>query len=522
MTRFSPIRLRLVAACLLTLTLAPVVRAELGVPISPVRFVNVSDGPELVDNRQPEVGTDGQGLWIAVFSSRTIVNNVSSDEDILFSRSLDSGEHWSAPAPVSPDSANDNRTERLPTIATDRQGHWVAVWESRTAGSDQDILTSRSIDNGANWSSAIALNTNAGTDTGDDGGPVIACDGQGIWIAAWHSKESVAGSGWDGDILFARSADNGATWTSPLPLNSNATTDGAASDTFPRLATDGLGRWVAVWMVEASIGAAPDILFARSIDNGISWSTPAFINPNGTTAAEDYTPTIATDRLGHWVVAWDAVPAGGSVEDILVTRSLDNGVNWSQVGPLNTNAGDPNEDDFYVDLTADGDGNWVAVWEVDHISGSEHDYDLFVARSIDNGATWSSPSFLNSNSATDSNEDRQARIATDGRGEWVVVWNANELDQNGDQEVFAAHLGLPDCNQNLIGDPLETAAGISPDINNNSRPDVCDALGLPPAGGGCGGGICGAGTAAFGPAMLIGATILRRSTRQRRKEKSHA
>ncbi len=496
-------------------------RAELGVPISPVRFVSVSDGPEIVLNGQPEISTDGAGLWISVFSSRTGINAVFSDEDVLFSRSLDSGEHWSLPLAVSPDSANDNRTERDPTIATDRQGHWVAVWESKVGASESDILTSRSIDNGANWSSAVPLNTNAGTDTGDDNNAVIATDGKGIWLAVWSSNEDVAGAGTDRDILIARSIDNGASWTSPFLLNTNAATD-TASDTFPRIIADGQGHWIVVWMVEATPGAQPDCFFARSIDNGANWSSPAFLNPNGATANEDYTPTLATDRLGHWVAAWDSVPAGGGVEDILVTRSLDNGANWSVPVPLNTNAGDPNEDDFYVDLTADGAGNWVAVWEVAHISGSEQDFDLFVARSVDNGATWSSPSFLNSNSDTDGNEDRQARIATDGRGEWVVAWQVNEQVPNGDLEVFAAHLGLPDCNQNLIGDPLETAAGISPDINNNSVPDICDALFLPPAQNGCGGGPCGVGAASFAPLTLLAATRFRRGARRARTGESNA
>ncbi len=500
---------------------AGVARAELGVPISPVRVVQSNSGPERVQNGAPDIAADGHGVWISVFSSQTIVNLVADDRDILFTRSLDSGEHWSIPAPVSPDSANDNRDEASPTIATDGQGHWVAAWQSNTPGSDSDILTSRSIDNGANWSSAAPLNTNA-ANAADDIDPAIATDGKGLWIAVWASDDSLGNTiGNDKDILYARSTNNGATWTDPKPLNTNAGGD-SAGDSVPRIAADGEGHWIVVWTVGDTVGSIPDTFFARSIDNGDNWSSPAFLT-NGATTAADYAPTVATDRLGHWVAAWESYPAPDyRAADILVTRSLDNGANWSLPVPLNTTAGAADVDDFYTHLAADRLGNWVAVWVVENNVDDQtppNDDDIFVARSLDFGGTWSSPTHLNLNFETDANADGLPRIATDGRGEWVTVWSSQELTSSAsdDTEVFAAHFALPDCNQNLIGDPLETAAGISPDINGNSVPDFCEVLGLPPAGGGCGGGPCGVGAAAFGPLTMLSIAIMRRPTKRGRK-----
>jgi len=50
----------------------------------------------------------------------------------------------------------------------------------------------------------------------------------------------------DLDILFARSIDAGVTWTAPSPLNTDADID-AEDDFYPQVSTDGLGKWVAVW-----------------------------------------------------------------------------------------------------------------------------------------------------------------------------------------------------------------------------------------------------------------------------------
>ena len=87
-------------------------------------------------------------------------------------------------------------------------------------------------------------------------------------MASWSSSENLGGTiGTDSDILVARSTDNGATWTAPAALNTNATTD-TWGDAFPEVTTDGAGNWVAVWTssenLSGTIGTDDDIFVARS------------------------------------------------------------------------------------------------------------------------------------------------------------------------------------------------------------------------------------------------------------------
>src|SRR5262249_54464685 len=152
-------------------------------------------------------------------------------------------------------------------------------------------------------------------------------------------------------------------------------------------------------------------------------------------------------------------------------------------------------------------GNWAASWTRYRPQSGKSDF--LAARSIDDGATWSIASPLHV--GVDGEVNVGTQIVTDGRGEWVGVFQA-DLDSGARAIVRSVHFGLTDCNQNLMGAPLEIAAGISPDINGNGVPDVCEVLGLPPAQPiGCGGGLCGAGAAAAAvPCLVLNMSRLRR------------
>src|SRR5262245_39306376 len=73
---------------------------------------------------------------------------------------------------------------------------------------------------GAPLSSPAIGTTNASTDTGHDATPDLATDGHGVWVAVSQSTENLGGTiGSDTDIFFARSLNNGQTWSAPAVLN---------------------------------------------------------------------------------------------------------------------------------------------------------------------------------------------------------------------------------------------------------------------------------------------------------------
>jgi predicted neuraminidase len=363
-----------------------------------------------------------------------------------------------------------------------------------TVGNDWDIFVARSTNNGATWSSPETLNTNADTDAGADVFPQIAADGSGVWVVVWQSNDTLGATiGNDQDILFSRSIDDGVTWSDPEPLNTNADTD-AGHDYGPRLAADGLGNWIVVWQsndtLGNTIGGDFDILFARSDDDGQTWSAPAVLNTNADTdSGGDFHPHVAADGSGNWIVVWESNDTlGGTVGndyDIFLSVSADDGQTWSTPAALNTNADTDHTEqssppyDGLPRIATDAQGNWVVVWQTTgHLGNTiDLDWDLLVARSDDDGATWTDPEPLNTNADTDAGADNRPALAADGAGNWVVVWYSTDTLEStigADPDILVARFELPGALRDDTGaDGIDTlirpAGGVSP-MPSDPRP----------------------------------------------------
>ncbi len=416
--------------------------------------LNTNAATDSGDDWSPQVTTDGAGSWVAVWHSYdSLGDTIGTEADILFSRSTNSGATWTATAALNTNAAADT-DDYQPQVTTDGSGNWVAVWSSNddfggTIGLDADILVSRSTDSGVTWTALAALNTNAGTDTGDDSMPQVTTDGAGNWVAVWSSDDDLGGTiGLDADILVSRSTNNGATWTAPAALNTNAAAD-SGSDARPQVTTDGAGNWVAVWTSDDSLGGTigtdADILVSRSTNNGATWTAPVALNTNAAAdSGQDLAPQVTTDDAGNWVAVWDSDDSlGGTIgtdADILVSLSTNNGATWTVPGALNTNAAADAGEDLQPQVTTDGAGNWVAAWTSNDTLGGMLDtnYDIAVSRSTSNGATWTAPAKL---AQLVTGDDDSPQVTTDGAGTWLAVWASRDTLNNtigGDADILVA------------------------------------------------------------------------------------
>jgi cysteine-rich repeat protein len=156
---------------------------------------------------------------------------------------------------------------------------------------------------------------------------------------------------------------------------------------------------------------------------GVVFSPPRQVDPAPATDDRyDFGGRVAADRMGTWAGVWQSMPANGTAwgpfTDILVSRSVDDGVHWA--APTTIQLGSTQHPIAAPDIATDGAGTWVAVWWTR--VGDSGDFDLFFSRSVDNASTWSAPATLNTNAATDTGDDFDPRIATDRAGNWIVTW----------------------------------------------------------------------------------------------------
>ena len=392
----------------------------------------------------------------------------------------------SCPECLNTNAVGDSGADERPRISTNGQGTWIAVWESRvnaggTVGTDQDILFSRSTDNGVTWTFPEGLDPNALADDGNDRSAQLSADSQGTWVAVWESEATLGGAiGDDADILFSRSTDNGTTWTPAAALNTNAVSD-VGYDAYPHVVSGGQGRWLAVWNssddLDGTIGTDMDILFSRSVDGATSWSAPAPLNGDAFGESHnDERPRLASDDQGCWVAVWHrrgsaGAPIGGDY-DIFVSRSADEGVSWSTPEPLNAATTDTGSDTV-PEIATDGMGNWVVVWQSNDDFGgvAGGDQDVIFSRSADNGETWAAPALITVDVSPNNGDDVRPSINVGGNGRWVVVWDSCGFDDStgSDRDVFAA-LSTDNGSTWTSGVPLNGNAAL--DDEPEESPDI--------------------------------------------------
>jgi len=396
----------------------------------------VSQGTSTTIQRDPKVASDENGNWIVTWASNyryTSSTDTNTDYDIFASFSTNNGQTWSSPSPVkSPDDgfatadimpsvtwtgrvANDwliawrygnfegaggilwsryrgtwqspegvpgtDASSMDPTIVTDRKvlrglciiGGGCSDTEGTIAISWRDDLSSDKIFTAnrvcTQYSSKFpqfcigyAWNTpyqhSVKVPTGDYPGPTIEAVGS-LFVLLYPNNY--------GKVGVRYSTDSGTTWT-PGVFPSEPYYSGTS------MATDGLGRWIAVWPSltdwGGQTGQDTDIFYARVLPPGVSTNSehsPTDENPISFEVhfSEDVTGVDISDFL---------LPTTGSINDAKITEvipSLYNKYQYRVVVDRGTGMGtirlDVKDDDTIQDLIGNplggigaGNGNYTS------------------------------------------------------------------------------------------------------------------------------------------------------------------
>jgi len=269
--------------------------------------------------------------WLAIDRSSTAFansiyvtwdRNLGNNQILYVSTSSNGGATWTAPVKVNDGTSKFERVIGAYPAVDHATG---TVYDSWHDYAKDIIFVDRSTSGGASWGTDVAAAT---THTGF--GADIGCNGGREQGPAHHLKvgpsgtlhlvyaDSVAGRGFD--ILYTRSTNGGATWSTPVRLDDDT---GAAHQFHPTLSVSAGagGDVVSVTFYDRRDDAAnclTHVYSTRSFDGGASWSANVRLtstasnfdgNSNGPGDYSSSTPDGSGDRAffsGH--------PAGSNYE----------------------------------------------------------------------------------------------------------------------------------------------------------------------------------------------------------------
>ena len=284
-----------------------------------------------------------------------------------------------------------------------------------------------------------------------------------------------------GDDTFIRSTDEGFTYSRPdlvpqTPLFGTLAV-GPVGDLFisgrsPSNASD----FIVSRSVDADEVTPPTFDLSSNVDLGGVQLFSAGPNPAGLLGQVN----VAADPNSSAVYLLCTVdPPGDDPLDVMFARSRDNGATWSPPVRVNNDPGPPFGDvawQWFGTMSVAPNGRIDVIFNDTRNSGQVNISQLFYASSDDGGVTWSpdiplSPAFDSFVGWPQQNKlgDYYDMVSDD-----VGAHVAYAATFNGEQDVYYLRIGDYDCNGNGVGDPDDLDDGTSHDCNANDIPDECE------------------------------------------------
>ncbi len=277
------------------------------------------------------------------------------------------------------------------------------------------------------------------------------------------------------------------------------------------LATDpsNVRRVYVLASVVPPFGNPTAVMFIRSVDKAISWSSPVRVNDDPASGAFHWFGTMSVAPNGRIDVVWnDSRNSGiGYLSQLFYSFSVDTGYTWSPNVALspawNSHEGWPNQSkigDYYHMISDNGGASlaYAATFNLNPGRG-QHEQDVYFLRimadcnhngipddvDVVNGAPDCNHNLIpdECESNADCNNNGTADIC-DIFSEFSADCNLDlipdecedpaDCNNNGQTDFCDIANGAPDCNQNGLPDSCDLQSGFSQDRNGDQIPDECE------------------------------------------------
>lgn len=343
--------------------------------------------------QEPKIAVSGKNLYI-IWSDYS-----SGAAEILFTRSTDNGSSFSSPITLGTSFGAAGET-RIAANGNNVYVMWIGSSNRISAGS---VLFRSSADNGTTFGNPISLSTN-----GIASKPEMAVTGNDVY-AVWYSSTLQAnGVVSDDQILFTRSTDNGANFSNPINLSNNPNTFSARPQVSAS-GRSVYVTWFESGP-NHSLNVA-NTYFSKSTDGGMTFTTPLQLSNNGPANNYYYftsdTPQIAiSNNAKNVYIAWtypsqSASSSSSQNSDVFFARSNDSGGTFGPPFNLSNNPGLSGDASMIVSTNANSTNtsnntntshtDIISIIWLDDTGNKPGQYNVFFSESGDSGSSFGNP-----------------------------------------------------------------------------------------------------------------------------------
>ena len=290
------------------------------------------------------------------------------------------------------------------------------------------------------------------------GGPVVNSTIDGTQQTSWQSPQAVASDANGNYVVVWSSNQNGNGWdiyARRFNASGNAQGDeflvnseqATGDQMYATVAMNADGSFVVTWTDLNGVGGSADI-YARLYNADGSAKGGEFL-VNTTTTGDQMYSSVAMGSDGSFVVTWSSQGQDGDGWGVYGQRFDASG---DKVGPqefqVNTTT---SGDQMFARVATDGSGNFTVVWQG---PGEDGSLDIY-GQQFDASGAVGSEFQVNTTTAGD---QHNANIGMNASGSFVVSWTSDGQDGNG-QGIFAKQY-----NADGSVDPTYTVTGCGSDI----------------------------------------------------------